>query len=554
MRTADGADVMSGMISCRHRYQVRSVTPRSDGCEECLETATRWVHLRVCLTCGHVGCCDSSGGRHATAHFETTGHPLVRSGEPGETWSWCYVDRQGFETADVAPVEVIPPATPRLQSVRPFVDALNREFLAQGVEYFFPRARLERVPAAGARQPPGPTGAVEFDWLGFRYRLSADDEPLSSEQTRLLESILRVLSVRHRTVFDAALAAQSLHLFRGLPEDRFVSAFLDPAAYADVRASTGVADRVSQAIEVLRLSALTTYENRRVETGVLLFGSRPDPCHVPPERPPGAVPYASALTSIRSFHRLCDGLQTLALVDRAGLLVELVDVLEWAAPYADLPLGVPTIGRYRPHCRATLCGGHICLVLTPNGEIKVFADGTQAFSFIDGRWRLTDMRKKYGAWRRAIGEERIAERLFTVALDLADDRRGALFIVLDDATAAARLLTNGDLLTAAHRPAADGSKQRLHYLLGDHDLLHIAPAVLESVARMDGAVVFDPAGRLLAFGSILRHPGPPGAELPATEGGRTTAALGASRFGRVLMVSEDGRISFMHQGRRAWQL
>ena len=483
---------------------------------------------------------------------------LARSAEPGETWSWRYVDRQRAETADVAPVDVAPSATPQPQSVRPFVDALNHEFLARGVEYFFPRARLGRLPATAARQSPGPTrtapGAVEFDWLGFRYHLSSDGEPLSGDEARLLESILRVLSVRYRTVFDAALAARSLHLFRGLPEDRFVSAFLDPAADADVRASARTGDRVSQAIEVLRLSALTTYENRRVETGVLLFGSRPDPYHVPPQRPPGAVPYSSALASIRSFHRLCDGLQTLALVDREGLLVQLVDVLEWATPYADLPLGVPTIGRYRPHCRATLCGGHICLVLTPNGEIKIFADGTQVFSFIDGRWRLTDMRKKYDAWRHAIGDERIAEHLFTVALDLAEDRRGALFIVLDDAAAAARLLSNGDLLTNAPRPSANGSKQRLHYLLGDQDLLHIAPAVLESLARIDGAVVFDPAGKLLAFGSILRHTGPPEAELPATEGGRTTAALDASHLGRVLMVSEDGRISFMHHGHRVWQL
>jgi len=82
----------------------------------------------------------------------------------------------------------------------------------------------------------------------------------------------------------------------------------------------------------------------------------------------------------------------------------------------------------------------------------------------------------------------------------------------------------------------------------------LAPAVLESVARMDGAVVFDSAGRLLAFGSILRHTGAPEAELPATEGGRTTAALDASHLGRVLMVSEDGRISFMHHGHRVWQL
>ena len=62
------------------------------GCEACLRSGGRWVHLRMCLTCGTVGCCDSSPNRHATAHFHETGHPLMRSAEPGEDWSWCYVD------------------------------------------------------------------------------------------------------------------------------------------------------------------------------------------------------------------------------------------------------------------------------------------------------------------------------------------------------------------------------------------------------------------------------------------------------------------------------
>jgi hypothetical protein len=63
------------------------------GCEECLELGRRWVHLRKCLSCGHVGCCDSSPGRHATGHFARIGHPVVRSFEPGEEWRWCYVDQ-----------------------------------------------------------------------------------------------------------------------------------------------------------------------------------------------------------------------------------------------------------------------------------------------------------------------------------------------------------------------------------------------------------------------------------------------------------------------------
>jgi len=64
-----------------------------NGCEECLRDGTRWVHLRLCLECGHVGCCDSSPMRHATAHFGETEHPVIRSFQPGEDWRWCYVDQ-----------------------------------------------------------------------------------------------------------------------------------------------------------------------------------------------------------------------------------------------------------------------------------------------------------------------------------------------------------------------------------------------------------------------------------------------------------------------------
>lgn len=70
--------------------------PRTPGvCEECAEDgAGTWAHLRMCLTCGHVGCCDSSPYQHATAHFRQTGHPVMRSAEPGESWRWCYIDLQ----------------------------------------------------------------------------------------------------------------------------------------------------------------------------------------------------------------------------------------------------------------------------------------------------------------------------------------------------------------------------------------------------------------------------------------------------------------------------
>jgi uncharacterized UBP type Zn finger protein len=76
---------------CQHLQGLEPAPARTDGCEECLKTGMSWVHLRLCLTCGHVGCCDSSPGRHATRHFNRTGHPVIASYEPGERWAWCYL-------------------------------------------------------------------------------------------------------------------------------------------------------------------------------------------------------------------------------------------------------------------------------------------------------------------------------------------------------------------------------------------------------------------------------------------------------------------------------
>ena len=78
--------------ACPHMAHLKPVHPSGQGCKECLETGGTWVHLRLCLTCGHVGCCDSSPNKHATKHFHATQHPVVRSFEPGESWRWCYLD------------------------------------------------------------------------------------------------------------------------------------------------------------------------------------------------------------------------------------------------------------------------------------------------------------------------------------------------------------------------------------------------------------------------------------------------------------------------------
>jgi uncharacterized UBP type Zn finger protein len=79
-------------MNCSHLSQIKDAKPNTKGCEECLKMGDRWVHLRLCLSCGHVGCCDSSKNRHASKHFQGTRHPVMRSLEPGEDWRWCYVD------------------------------------------------------------------------------------------------------------------------------------------------------------------------------------------------------------------------------------------------------------------------------------------------------------------------------------------------------------------------------------------------------------------------------------------------------------------------------
>lgn len=102
----------SARVSCSHRDHIRLLTlpDTVDGCEECLVSREPWLHLRICLECGHIGCCDESPNRHATAHANATRHPLIRSLEPGEKWAWCYIDRVAMLVPQVLGSTQIPPS------------------------------------------------------------------------------------------------------------------------------------------------------------------------------------------------------------------------------------------------------------------------------------------------------------------------------------------------------------------------------------------------------------------------------------------------------------
>jgi hypothetical protein len=422
-------------------------------------------------------------------------------------------------------------------------------FFERGVRYFFPEAALE-VAARLTDASAMPDGGLDLVWMDLHYRMSQGSRPFTENQMRMLVAIGAVLTARYRSIFFAVSAAATSSVFEGLAEDRFVSAFLDHAPYLDNIEVFDARDVVASAVEVLRESSLITYENRRISTGVLLLGDDGEP----PEAPEGALGYTNDLLSIKSFHRLCDGLNTLFLVDREGLLLDLVDVRHWSAMRASDPLPAPSAARYQAHCRATLGTGQICLALTPNGEIKVFAEGAQVFSFVEGRWRLTDAAEKYRQWREAAGSHELGELLFTTALNLAEHRRGGLFLVLDDAGRASSILAPGDLLSNEGAIGYQGSaKPRLHYLLRGKRVLEMEPAVLESVARMDGGIVLDRAGNLLAFGAILRPAGDL-TDSRASEGGRTTAAMQSSHYGAALKISEDGIVSFYKGGVEVWSI
>lgn len=101
---------MAGHCTHLDHVLVTELPEAVDGCAECLETGSPWCHLRICLECGHVGCCDDSPNRHATAHARSAGHPIIRSIQPGEDWSWCYEDEVAMVIPQVHGSPLIPPS------------------------------------------------------------------------------------------------------------------------------------------------------------------------------------------------------------------------------------------------------------------------------------------------------------------------------------------------------------------------------------------------------------------------------------------------------------
>jgi hypothetical protein len=439
--------------------------------------------------------------------------------------------------------------------------ALYDSLLQAALRQFFGRATFETEPIPSlssdgrlAIEPTNDPSVLSIRWFGMRHVLHVPARrPFTTHEVRLARAIGSVLATRYRAIFDPKQMLERGDLFRGAIEDRYVGAFLDVDTYGGDPAATR-ADLIATAIEVLRVAALSSYENRSISSGVLVLEGDDDPRrprHVPAEQ---AYRYTPALTGIKSFYRLCDGLETLFLVNRRGVVLDIIEV----GRYADQgDLVVPCPQQYTAHARATAGSRNICVVLSPSHEVKVFADGVQTFSFRNARWHLLDMQAKYDMWADAVGNPALAERLFQTALDLSDQREGALFVVLRDPYSALPLLVApGDQLNAIRPVQAEApTRGQLMYMLRGRTATDLDPAVLSGLARTDGATVMDPSGRLLAVGAILLHTEPPEPHSTlAVEGARTTAAMAAGRFGAVLKVSEDGLVTFYDHQERIWDI
>ena len=248
-------------------------------------------------------------------------------------------------------------------------------------------------------------------------------------------------------------------------------------------------------------------------------------------------------------------METVFLVNRNGEVLDIVEIARYAEP---VKLSVPCTARYRPHALATAGNGHLCIVLSPSHEIKVFAEGVQTFSFRNARWHLLDLQAKYEMWQ--------------------DSHRqcGACGAPVPDGAAISRTRGKGrcswcfaiqrrrcrswlrrpiSWTRFVTRAARCRRRAQLLHMLRGRNVHELDPAVLRGLARTDGATVVDRNGRLLAVGAILLHTEPPEPHSSlAVEGARTTAAMAAGRFGAVLKVSEDGLITFYDQQERIWDI
>jgi hypothetical protein len=438
--------------------------------------------------------------------------------------------------------------------------ALYDNLLQAALRQFFSRATFETEPIPSlssdgrlAIEPTGDPSVLSIRWFGTRHILHVPARrPFTVHEVRLARAIGTVLATRYQAIFDPKQMLARGDLFRGAIEDRYIGAFLDSVGYGDP--SQTRADLIATAIEVLRVAALSSYENRAISSGVLMldrarrsggFGARRRRdlpvfagAHGHQELLPHLQRARDAVSrqphGRRARHRRSGPV-------RCGGRAEGAVPCRLSATRARDGRHQGDLRRAQPDTRdQDLRGGGPDLQLqerpmAPAGRAGEIRD-------VGGRGRQRRARRAVvpdgdgplgSAGGRAL---RRAAR--------AGDRRSANWWrpAISSTTSASGRRTCRRAASCCTWCA--GGRRRTW-----------VPAVLAGLARTDGATVMDPSGRLLAVGAILLHTEPPEPHSSlAVEGARTTAAMAAGRFGAVLKVSEDGLITFYDHQERIWDI
>ncbi len=445
------------------------------------------------------------------------------------------------------------------------VGALYDSFLQAALRQFFARATFESEPMLSACsdgrlaiEPTDDPSVLTVRWFGSRYGLRVPERrPFTTHEIRMARAIGSVLAARYHADSQSQVDGRARRavprghrgpLCRGLSRRPPVSVgtAVDPrrshrgghrgaprggavelreppdlVGRARARSRRRPARDDARPADVARVLAGT-------DGGEELLPARRRPathCFWPPRRPP-----ASTSSTWISGRR--------------------------TAAATTLPAPVPAA--YQAHARATLRGGHVCVVLSPSHEIKVFAEGAQVFTFRHANWHLLDLQAKYRAVGRSRRPALAGERLFQTALDLANARQGALFVVVREPAQAIDALCRWPTAWTSARPArpragarADAARSARPAHRPRH---HRSRAERACRARQPGWRDRHRRDRRVdRRRSDSPHAGDAPQDDVIVEGARTTAALGASRFGPVLKVSEDGAMTF-YDGVRVWDL
>ena len=298
---------------------------------------------------------------------------------------------------------------------------------------------------------------------------------------------------------------------------------------------------VASVLDAMHAMSEQSYENK-----ALTFG-----CLLDPKKSllPEGTMFPGDLLQLKKYKALSDGFRTAYLVSKHGAIVDFVDLEKYVS-------GGLTGSNHYPDWTGSLAsasrGGRCGIALSRQGDILIFDEGTLRFTYRFGQWQYWNhahlirlLRDRASASMKGKLDGNVVGATYRAALDVSFRRSGGLFVVLDHAKDLHEIVGNGDAVGDASRGDADSA---LDAVVANKHIQYLPRSVLVELAALDGAIVLQKSGEIVAYGAVLR-PRRSG-KLKGSEGSRTKAAIGASLYGLAVKVSSDGEISFYREGQQ----